>query len=76
MNECEESYIATDGNKQKTAADIYDDTGIMGLICCHDIPLFFANIDSPGKQQKYAVALISHLFLLLLETATVVVFTT
>ncbi|KAG9316189.1 hypothetical protein JVU11DRAFT_2213 [Chiua virens] len=74
IDECEESYIAADGNKQKTAADIYDDTGIMGLICRHDIPLFFANIDSPGEQQKYAIALISHLFSLLPETATVVVF--
>ncbi|KAG6369027.1 hypothetical protein JVT61DRAFT_1973 [Boletus reticuloceps] len=36
-----------DGNKTKTATDIYDDTGVMGLICRHDIPLFFANIDSP-----------------------------
>jgi hypothetical protein len=30
----------------------------MSLICRHDIPLFFANIDTPGEQQKYAIALI------------------
>ncbi|KAF8425356.1 hypothetical protein L210DRAFT_3653217 [Boletus edulis BED1] len=74
IDDCESSYDAADGNKKKTATDIYDDTGLMGLICRHDIPLFFANIDSPGEQQKYAVALISHLFSLLPETATVVVF--
>ena len=33
--------------------------GWMSLICRHDIPLFFANIDTPGEQQKYAVALIT-----------------
>jgi len=30
----------------------------MSLICRHDIPLFFANIDTPGEQLKYAIALI------------------
>lgn len=52
--------------------DNFDDTGIMALICCHDIPLFFANIDSLGEQQKYSVALLQHLFSLLPHQATVV----
>ncbi|KAG1878248.1 hypothetical protein F4604DRAFT_1880298 [Suillus subluteus] len=56
----------------KAVMDSFDDTGIMALICRHDIPLFFANIDSPGEQQKYAVALIEHLFSLLLQEATVI----
>jgi hypothetical protein len=43
----------------------------MGLICRHDIPLFFANIDTPGEQQKYAVSLIEHLYSLLPPSATV-----
>jgi len=42
--------------------DSFDDTGVMVLICCHDIPLFFTNIDTPSEQQKYSVALIEHLF--------------
>ena len=42
-----------------------DDGGQMALVCRHDIPLFLANIDTPGEQQKYAVALIEHLFSLL-----------
>jgi len=53
--------------------DNFDDTGLMALICRHDIPLFFANIDTPGEQQKYSVALIRHLFSLLPSQATVVV---
>lgn len=68
---CENAYEAADGKKQKAAMDSFDDTGIMALICCHDIPLFFANIDSPGEQQKYSVALIEHLFTLLPPQATV-----
>jgi hypothetical protein len=40
----------------------FDDSGQMALVCRHDIPLFLANIDMPGEQQKYAIALIEHLF--------------
>ncbi|KAG1769968.1 hypothetical protein EV702DRAFT_1181682 [Suillus placidus] len=69
---CENSYEAADGKKQKAAMDSFDDMGLMALICRHDIPLFFANIDSPGKQQKYSVALINHLFSLLPRSATVI----
>ncbi|KAG1722047.1 uncharacterized protein EDB91DRAFT_1274740, partial [Suillus paluster] len=49
---CENAYEAADGKKQKAAMDSFDDTGIMALICRHDIPLFFANIDTPGEQQN------------------------
>ena len=73
IDQCEASYDAADGNKQKAAMDCFDDTGIMALICRHDIPLFFANIDTPGEQQKYSVALIEHLFAFLPPSATVVV---
>ena len=53
--------------------ECFDNTGIMVLICHHDIPLFFANIDTPGEQQKFSVALIEHLFAFLPPSATVVV---
>ena len=43
----------------------------MALICRHDIPLFLANINTPGEQQKYSVALIEHLFSLIPANATV-----
>ncbi|KIJ65276.1 hypothetical protein HYDPIDRAFT_89158, partial [Hydnomerulius pinastri MD-312] len=73
IDSCESSYEAADGKKQKASMDSFDDTGLMALICRHDIPLFFANIDSPGEQQKYSVALIGHLFSLLPPEATVAV---
>ncbi|KAG1748024.1 hypothetical protein EDD22DRAFT_981887 [Suillus occidentalis] len=45
--------LVPDEAVDQLAMDRFDDTGIMALICHHDIPLFFANIDSPGEQQKY-----------------------
>ncbi|KIK80791.1 hypothetical protein PAXRUDRAFT_36082 [Paxillus rubicundulus Ve08.2h10] len=66
IDACESSYEAADGKN-------FNDTGLMALICRHDIPLFLANIDSPGEQQKYSVVLITHLFSLLPPQATVVV---
>ncbi|KAG2113977.1 hypothetical protein DEU56DRAFT_874329 [Suillus clintonianus] len=72
IDQCEQSYEAADGKKQKTAMESFDDTGLMALICRHDIPLFFTNIDTPGEQQKYSVALLEHLFSLLPTQATVI----
>ncbi|KAG6374455.1 hypothetical protein JVT61DRAFT_4497 [Boletus reticuloceps] len=74
VDQCESSYEAADGKKQKAAMESFDDTGVMALICRHDIPLFFANIDSPGEQQKYCISLIEHLFSFLPSVATVTVF--
>ncbi|KAF8452432.1 hypothetical protein L210DRAFT_3383491, partial [Boletus edulis BED1] len=72
VDNCESTYEAADGHKQKTSMESFDDTGVMALICRHDIPLFFTNIDTPGEQQKYSIALIEHLFSLLPLRATVV----
>ena len=57
---CEQAYEVANGDKKKaTMGNIrYDDYGWMSLVCRHDIPLFFANIDTPGEQQKYVMALI------------------
>ena len=73
IDQCETLYEAADGKKQKAAIDCFDDTGIMALICRHDIPLFFANIDTPGEQQKYSIALIEHLFSFIPFEANVVI---
>ncbi|RDB16155.1 hypothetical protein Hypma_003347 [Hypsizygus marmoreus] len=60
VDECQSSYTAGNGGNMKTNMEKFDDSGVMALVCRHDIPLFMANIDSPGQQQKYAVALIEH----------------
>ena len=72
IDSCEASNEAADRKKQKASMDSFDDTGLMALICRHDIPLFFANINSPGEQQKYVLTLLSHLFSLLPSQAMVV----
>ncbi|KNZ79946.1 hypothetical protein J132_08423 [Termitomyces sp. J132] len=71
VNECESSHIAGKGSNVKTNMERYDDSGLMALVCRHDIPIFLANIDTPGEQQKYAVALIEYLFGKLPPCATV-----
>lgn len=71
IDECESSHTAGSGSTVKTNMDKFNDAGIMLLGCHHDIPLFFANIDSPGEQQKYAIALLEHLYDLIPPSANV-----
>ena len=72
LDQCNDSHTAVSANKAKMG-DLFDDKGVGALVCHHDIPLFFINIDTPGEQQKYAVTLINHLYLLLPPDASVVV---
>ncbi|KAI0703077.1 hypothetical protein C8Q76DRAFT_801927 [Earliella scabrosa] len=74
LDECEKSFEAADEQKAKTQGSKFDDTGLMALVCRHDIVLFLANVDTPGEQQKYGVALVEHLVSLLPPAATVAVF--
>ncbi|KAK0470120.1 uncharacterized protein EV420DRAFT_1258238, partial [Desarmillaria tabescens] len=61
VDEDKKSFDAADEKKEKTHGGRYDDTGLAALVCHHDVPLFLANVDTPGEQQKYAVALIDKL---------------
>lgn len=72
VDQCEDSHTAASANKAQTG-EPFDDKGMGALVCRHDIPLFFVNIDTPGEQQKYAVALIDHVFSLLPLNASVVI---
>ncbi|KAJ7580800.1 hypothetical protein C8J56DRAFT_794621, partial [Mycena floridula] len=63
--------IAGDSETTNRKGMEFDDKGVMALVCRHDIPLFFANIDTPGEQQKYPIALIQFFFLLIPLIATV-----
>ena len=64
--------MAANEKKQKTNGIKFDDTGLAALVCRHDIPLFFANIDTPGEQPKYMVVLLGYLFSLLPPQTTVI----
>ncbi|KAJ7578925.1 hypothetical protein C8J56DRAFT_797027 [Mycena floridula] len=70
---CRDAHHAAKGDHEDGKPTPFDDTGLMALVCRHDIPLFFANIDTPGEQQKYSLALVEYLFNMLPRTATVVV---
>ena len=74
LDECEKSYEAANEKKDKSIGNKFDDTGLMALVCRHDIVLFLANVDTAGEQQKYSVALIEHLYSQLPEQATVAVY--
>ncbi|KAJ8079186.1 hypothetical protein PM082_021686 [Marasmius tenuissimus] len=67
-----DAYKAAKGDSQKKPNDIFDENGLMALVCRHDIPLFVTSIDTPGEQQKDAVALLEALFQMLPLLATVV----
>ncbi|KAG6824273.1 hypothetical protein H0H92_007384 [Tricholoma furcatifolium] len=73
VDECEATHVSGSGSNSKTNMDKFDDSGVMALVCRHDIPVFLANIDTPGEQQKYAFALIEHLMALLPPNAHLVV---
>jgi hypothetical protein len=72
VDECEKAHKAANGDKETATSERFDANGLMALVCRHDIPLFFANIDTPGEQQKYAIALIEYFFSLIPPQATVV----
>ncbi|KAL0563073.1 hypothetical protein V5O48_019003 [Marasmius crinis-equi] len=66
-----DSFNAAKGDKEKTTSKRFDENGVMALVCRHDIPLFAASIDTPGEQQKYAVALLEDFFSQIPPQATV-----
>lgn len=74
IDSCEKSHQAGNGTNVKTHLKHFDDGGIAALVCRHGIPLFLTNIDTPGEQQKYAVAMLDRLYSLIPSNASVSVF--
>ena len=70
---CSNSFSAAQERRKMSGEGRFSDKGLMAMVCRHDIPLFLANIDTPGEQQKYSIALITHLFSLLPSNAKVTV---
>ncbi|KAK1231142.1 hypothetical protein PQX77_005748 [Marasmius sp. AFHP31] len=67
----QDSYKAASGDSKRQSNDAFDENGVMALVCRHDIPLFLASIDTPGEQQKYAIALFEAFFAMIPDCATV-----
>ena len=72
IDACEQSHHAAKGAQQQ-GSDQFDDYRVMSIVCRHDVPLFFANIDTLREQQKYMIALVEHVISMLPSQATTVV---
>ncbi len=59
---CGESYQAADEKHSKSSKKLFDDTGIMALVCRHDRVLFWVNMTEGGEKQYYMLALLDKLF--------------
>ena len=55
---CGESFIAADGDQIKASTQYFSDTGILAMLCQHDIPLFLVNMWTAGEKQFYVFALL------------------
>lgn len=68
---CERSHTSGDGSKAKVRGDKFDIMGVAVLVCRHDNVLFWADVNSAGEGQQYAVTLLEALFAELPRNATV-----
>ncbi|KAK1228054.1 hypothetical protein PQX77_008917 [Marasmius sp. AFHP31] len=66
-----DAYKAARSESQKKSNEMFDENGVMALVCRHDIPIFLVSINTPGEQQKDAIALLTAFFTMIPKTATV-----
>ncbi|KAJ7818955.1 hypothetical protein B0H14DRAFT_3473409 [Mycena olivaceomarginata] len=71
LDACQESWNAANEKKQKTDTKHYDAGGVFVMTCRHSQVLFLCDIDTPGEQQKYIVALLEEVNSLLPPQATI-----
>ncbi|CAK5284324.1 unnamed protein product [Mycena citricolor] len=71
VDACGESWTAANEHKQKGDPKCYDSTGIFALTCHHSQVLFMCDIDTPGEQQHYIIALLEKVASLLPSNATI-----
>ncbi|KAJ7876976.1 hypothetical protein B0H13DRAFT_1893443 [Mycena leptocephala] len=68
---CQESWDAANETKRKADPKRYDASGIFVMTCRHGQVIFLCNVDTPGEQQHYIVAMLEEVFTLLPLHATV-----
>ncbi|CAK5269727.1 unnamed protein product [Mycena citricolor] len=71
LDSCQSSFDAANESKQKADPKHFDSTGAFVLTCRHSQVLFLANMDTPGEQQCYLVALLDKVASLLPPVATI-----
>ncbi|KAJ6447502.1 hypothetical protein DFH09DRAFT_1118999, partial [Mycena vulgaris] len=72
IDACEASWDAANEKKQKVDPKRHDASGVFVMTCRHLQVLFLCNIDTPGEQQQYIVALMEEVNTLLPPQATIV----
>ncbi|KAF9502834.1 hypothetical protein BS47DRAFT_1403052 [Hydnum rufescens UP504] len=55
---CWQSFIAADEDRMKASTQYFEDTGVIALLCCHDISLAVASMWTAGEKQFYVFALL------------------
>ncbi|KAF9505494.1 hypothetical protein BS47DRAFT_1400330 [Hydnum rufescens UP504] len=53
-----DSFIAADEDRVKASTQYFEDTGVIALLCRHDIPLAVASMWTAGEKQFYVFALL------------------
>ncbi|KZT52172.1 hypothetical protein CALCODRAFT_417924, partial [Calocera cornea HHB12733] len=71
LERCKKSFKVADEEAALVNEKLFDPTGVVVLLCRHDIPLFACDITTPGEQQKYVVAMLLELLKELPDQATV-----
>ena len=59
---CQDSFIAADREHIEASMNYFVDTGVMAMLCWHDLPLFMVNVQTAGEKQFYLFALLAKLF--------------
>ncbi|KAJ6552449.1 hypothetical protein DFH09DRAFT_1248672 [Mycena vulgaris] len=72
IDACEASWDAANKKKQKVDPKRHDASGVFVMTCRHSQVLFLCNIDTPGEQQQYIVALMEEVNTLLPPQAAIV----
>ncbi|KAJ6580419.1 hypothetical protein DFH09DRAFT_1076679 [Mycena vulgaris] len=72
IDACEASWDAANKKKQKVDPKRHNASGVFVMTCQHSQVLFLCNIDTPGEQQQYIVALMEEVNTLLPPQATIV----
>ncbi|KAF8078353.1 hypothetical protein FPV67DRAFT_1615717 [Lyophyllum atratum] len=62
LDSCHDSFKAADEKRVKASTKVFQDTGLMALICRHDRVLWLVNMTEAGERQYYAFALLDELF--------------
>ncbi|KZT50342.1 hypothetical protein CALCODRAFT_444761 [Calocera cornea HHB12733] len=71
LDRCKKSFKVADEDAALVNEKLFDPTGVVVLLCRHDIPLLACDIMTPGEQQKYVVAMLLELLKELPKAATV-----